>query len=106
MLQETPQGSSHMSRPNFIDGRTFCIGSATLIVLVSVAFYLFNGPSRTGQPPAIDVRLPPLSDTPYLNASPDVAYVGVAACAECHADEHRSYLESAHSRALADIELS
>lgn len=33
-------------------------------------------------------------------------YIGISACAECHAAQHRSYLETAHSRALEEIDLA
>ncbi|HUY89209.1 MAG TPA: multiheme c-type cytochrome [Pirellulales bacterium] len=33
------------------------------------------------------------------------SYVGVATCAECHADEFRSYQKTAHSQALAELDL-
>ena len=37
-------------------------------------------------------------------AEGEPTYVGVQACAACHADQYRSYLSTAHSRALADID--
>ncbi|MFQ5733375.1 MAG: tetratricopeptide repeat protein [Planctomycetaceae bacterium] len=35
---------------------------------------------------------------------PGVAYVGSAACLECHREEHKSYLQTAHSRALTRVD--
>ncbi|HEV7224246.1 MAG TPA: multiheme c-type cytochrome [Pirellulales bacterium] len=37
-------------------------------------------------------------------AEVESAYVGLQICAECHIDEYRSYLKTAHSRALAEID--
>ncbi len=37
-------------------------------------------------------------------ADTQAAYVGIAACAECHAAEHESYAHTPHSRALADLD--
>jgi hypothetical protein len=41
--------------------------------------------------------------SPWLNTSPDVAYVGSDACAECHQPQQASHLQTPHSRALAEI---
>ena len=49
--------------------------------------------------------LPPLSESPCLNTGADVRYVGIDACKECHLDRYDSYLHTAHSRALSDVDL-
>ncbi len=49
---------------------------------------------------------PPYSESRYLNTGPDAQYIGIAACAECHEREHRSYRLTAHSKALADLDPS
>ncbi len=60
-----------------------------------------------GQPPAsLESLLPPLAATPYQNARKDVGYIGAAQCAACHPGEHQSYMQTAHSQALAEIELA
>lgn len=46
----------------------------------------------------------PISSSPFLNVGVDAKYVGSAACVECHRDAHKSYLETAHSKALAKVE--
>jgi predicted CXXCH cytochrome family protein len=46
---------------------------------------------------------PPLSASSYLNTAGQASYVGIAACAECHADENRSFRQTAHSLALSDV---
>ncbi|MCI0682083.1 MAG: hypothetical protein L0Y71_08265 [Gemmataceae bacterium] len=48
--------------------------------------------------------LPPLSKSPFLNTGPEASYVGINACKGCHHDEHRSYLLTAHSRSLSDLD--
>jgi predicted CXXCH cytochrome family protein len=45
-----------------------------------------------------------LSDSPFRNAAEEVAYVGSDQCSACHPDQHRSYLETFHSRSLGLIE--
>ena len=50
--------------------------------------------------------LPPTSETGFLNTGPDAHYIGVSACAGCHPDKHQSYLLTAHSQALADLDPS
>jgi hypothetical protein len=47
----------------------------------------------------------PIRATRFVNAAPDVGYVGSEACAACHAAQHASYLRTAHSTALGDIDL-
>jgi hypothetical protein len=55
-------------------------------------------PNRAARPS--DVALPP------HQAEPEDEYVGLAACAECHLAQYRSYQQTAHSRALAEINLA
>ena len=46
--------------------------------------------------------LPPIEKSEFLNAVPGVAYVGAKACADCHEDQHATYLHTTHSRAFAE----
>jgi hypothetical protein len=48
--------------------------------------------------------LPGYSKSRYLNTAADVEYIGAAACAGCHRSNHQSYMQTAHSRALVDVE--
>jgi hypothetical protein len=48
--------------------------------------------------------LPPSSPSRYLNTGPEARYIGTAACARCHDDKYQSYLLTAHSRALAEVD--
>jgi tetratricopeptide (TPR) repeat protein len=54
--------------------------------------------------PAFD--LPPLSKSPYQNTSLAVGYVGITVCKECHAEQHNTWRQTAHSLALADVHLA
>lgn len=47
---------------------------------------------------------PPYSETRFLNTGPDAHFIGIAACAECHPRNHKSYLLTAHSQALSDLD--
>ncbi len=72
---------------------------------ISLAVWLTNPRSPdTSTPAPNEFSIPPYSPTPFLNAGPDVAYIGSAACAGCHAENNNSYLHSAHSRAFADVD--
>src|SRR5262245_56629484 len=51
------------------------------------------------------IPLPPVSESPFLNVGPDARLIGVDACASCHPHQHRSYLLTAHSRALGDVDI-
>ncbi len=48
--------------------------------------------------------LPPLSATAFENANADVKYIGLKACAKCHPEQYESYLQTAHSKALATVD--
>jgi hypothetical protein len=48
--------------------------------------------------------VPAFSESLYLTTRPDARYVGAAVCKECHAGRHRSYLHTAHSRALSEAD--
>jgi hypothetical protein len=41
----------------------------------------------------------------FRNSAPGVEFVGSETCAECHADQHATWRQTAHSRALAEIDL-
>jgi predicted CXXCH cytochrome family protein len=47
---------------------------------------------------------PPYSETRFLNTGDDARHIGSAACAACHRGNHQSYLHTAHSKALADLD--
>lgn len=85
-----------------------------LVACAAVAVYVTirNGPPprprATSAAPAIapqDLSPPALSASRFLNTGPDARYVGTDACAECHRANHRSYLLTAHSRALGDLDV-
>lgn len=81
-------------------------GTATVSVLVAGLFLLWHKLWSQAAPTVDkDFPLPPYSQSRYLNSGPDTQYIGVAACAECHERQHKSYLHTAHSRALGDPDL-
>ena len=75
-------------------------------ILVGVLVYLrpWASPSARTSDETVSFPLPPLSETHYLNTGPDATYVGIDVCAECHRGNHQSFLLTAHSRALADLD--
>jgi tetratricopeptide (TPR) repeat protein len=48
--------------------------------------------------------IPPYSESRFLNAGPEAQYIGSAACAVCHPNNHKSYLRTPHSQALSDLD--
>jgi hypothetical protein len=72
--------------------------------LVGFGVWLNSRDAEPAPPAGPEFPVPPLSETRFLNAGPDARYVGSAACAECHKANHLSYLHTAHSRALADLD--
>lgn len=77
--------------------RLILVGLAVLGLVLAVRLLW---PTPAGRP------VPPLPDTPFANAPPGAAtYVGTAACLECHRDQHESYLLTAHSQTLSEIDV-
>ncbi|MBI2808635.1 MAG: hypothetical protein HYX68_26905 [Planctomycetes bacterium] len=46
---------------------------------------------------------PPYSKSRHLNTGPNARYVGTDVCAGCHRGSHKTYLGTAHSRALSEV---
>ena len=61
--------------------------------------------NRTGAKPAPNsaTTLTPIRTSPFKNTAANVGYIGGQACIQCHADEHTSYLQTPHSRALGPV---
>lgn len=58
----------------------------------------------SAEPPVAGLLpLPAHTPTTFLNTGAGEKYVGSAACAGCHANNHKSYLLTAHSRAMEDV---
>lgn len=94
--------------------RLLVVVGIALIGCVSVIVYLWR-PSPPQTAPE-DQVLQKVSDSveqflsahawpksPFLNTSLEVGYVGSRRCFECHAEEHHSYLTTAHSRAFTEV---
>lgn len=54
---------------------------------------------------ATDTAMPPLRTSPFTNTQADVAYVGAQTCKSCHEDAHTSFMQTAHSKALMEVDL-
>lgn len=72
-----------------------------ILLVAAVAAWLIH---RGGLIPSGSIPAPPLPPSQFANAAPEIEYVGNQACVVCHADEHRTYLQTAHSQALGDID--
>jgi len=71
------------------------------VVLIVLAAISLPGCSKNGSSPV--PPLPPMAASAAENAAS--SYVGAARCANCHRDAHASYGATAHSKALAEIDL-
>ena len=60
-----------------------------------------NGDETTLNPAAL-TPLPPLPESPYLNAR-DATYVGSITCIECHQQDHAGYLHTGMGRSMASV---
>jgi Tfp pilus assembly protein PilF len=85
--------------------RRFGVFAALLLVLGAVGGYLaWHRSLRDDRPHSAPPPDPRRTYTgPFLNIHPDVAYVGDAACRDCHVEETRSYREHPMGRSLAPI---
>jgi hypothetical protein len=100
-----------MRRSSAILVLVLLLGGAVVVVLA-----FSNAPPAappTEPPPAEPPRgellaellpVPAFSHSDFLNTGPDATYIGTAACAACHRDNHTSYALTAHSRALAEVD--
>ena len=82
-----------------------------LLPLAGAAGWLISRDATDEQDSAASSRsashvpdVPPPVASPYVNTAADVAYVGSESCAACHQEQHASYLQTAHSRALSDVD--
>lgn len=48
--------------------------------------------------------LPPLAESKFLNTQAAALYVGSQQCADCHTDQHSSYLQTTHCRTILPID--
>lgn len=78
------------------------LAAGTVVAVISVACLKWG---RSLQPfPGNPFPLPPYSESRFLNTGPEARYIGTAACAECHRENHRSFSLTAHSQSLAEVD--
>jgi hypothetical protein len=96
------RSADNFMRRNFLTKRSVA-GLALTAVIALVAtgsVYRWHKPAENLEKPEAGFDLPPLSSSPFQNTLPAATYVGIAACAECHEEEYRTYRQTAHSEAL------
>lgn len=74
------------------------IGAGSILI---VWLHRVGGPHS---PPEDLFPLPGYSESRFLNTGSDAHYIGTVACAACHPANHRSFLLTAHSRSLAEVD--
>lgn len=82
--------------------------AAVVLVLAggAVAYFLTQGETPSGEPePPDSLDVPKFSATAYRNTT-DATYIGTAACASCHPNNHTSYQKTPHAHSLADLKLA
>ncbi|HEV3386529.1 MAG TPA: multiheme c-type cytochrome [Gemmata sp.] len=82
------------------------IAAACVAFLIWAKWPATHTAGITPSPPTEAFPPPPFTASRFLNVQPEVAYVGSAACAECHEGNQKSYRLTHHSRALSDIDAS
>ena len=70
----------------------------------ALAAWLIWGPVTAPPQEKKAFPVPGYSESRFLNTDGHTAFVGAQVCAECHRGKHESYLLTAHSQALADLD--
>lgn len=78
----------------------WAVGGLVALAVAAGAIWLARRPGPTADP----FPVPPLPASPYRNTRPDVAYVGSAACRDCHPDEHASFRRTGMGRSMAEVD--
>jgi hypothetical protein len=81
------------------------LGLLAATAAAGIVYALWQQQHSSTNREAATFPVPPYSESKYLNTGPDVHYVGIAVCAECHPKKHQSFLLTPHSQALADLDL-
>ncbi|MBM3970402.1 MAG: hypothetical protein FJ302_11140 [Planctomycetes bacterium] len=86
------------------------IGSFAVLVFISLVVWTRRPPlPQANQPNSAGAKsfpLPTISESPFLNTKPDVAYVGSEACRTCHADHDAAFRHTGMGRSMADVDLT
>jgi predicted CXXCH cytochrome family protein len=77
------------------------VAGVVLVVWLNRQPHQPPGPQPSGEK---TFPVPGFSASRSRNTGAEAHYIGIAACAECHRTNHASYLLTAHSRALADLD--
>lgn len=68
-------------------------------------FAMLAGCDRSAPRSSSADQLPPIAAAPVKNAEVNIGYIGAERCATCHRDAEASYRHTAHSLALAEIDI-
>lgn len=85
------------------------LSAALAIGLLAATIWLWPGakPNKTETESgwsSVSFSLPAVAPSPFQNTHSDALYVGTARCIECHADQHASFLQTAHSRSMRVVD--
>jgi len=89
--------------------RLSILAAVIVCIIGGVVLWRNSGKDRSETPPGKragnsialeELPEPAPLESRYLNATPEAEYVGNDTCADCHTEEHASYLLSAHAAAL------
>ena len=94
-----PKRESMPKRLSLLPRKLLLTGLLGILGGVGLALYWFV----FGRGESLD--LPPVADSKFLNTHASALYVGNQQCADCHTDQHRSYLQTTHSRSIVPIDL-
>src|SRR5262245_7011234 len=92
-------------------GRTvrWSLLGSLVVVAVAIGLIAFSKSSRrlsSSDSEADLFPLPPISQSPFLNANHKVEYVGSDACRECHSEHDAAFQHTSMGRSMSTIDLS
>ena len=89
----------------FVNRSRALIWSAIVVVCAGGIVAGMWAYSNVGTSQSVDAPpLPAIRQSPFTNTELAIGYVGSQACKSCHEDAHDSYLQTAHSKALMDLD--
>ena len=92
-------------------GRWCLFGGAGVLAVafVVIGFHVFSKPpphKSNSDSPADLFPLPPISESPFLNANLKVDYVGSESCRECHLEHDTTFRHTSMGRSMSAVDLS
>lgn len=92
-------------------GRWWLFGGLGVLAIVALGVWSSQPPQpippqRKSDRESSTIPLPPISESPFLNTHPDVAYVGSEACRTCHAEHDATFRHTSMGQSMSEVDLA